>query len=152
MEMLPKTIEDRNYKNYVECDGKPTRLVKICQSENETVKVEFSQEGESLNSYNEILSLAGMASADVILYTVPVGKKLKLQSIDFSGENRAVYSVKNGVNTIAKKRSWLTIFDGNFLFLDYTLEAGEIIKLEVENKSNSTANFNANLQGRLLDA
>lgn len=149
---IPTTIEGREYTSFVECNGSTAKRVKVCQQAGETIKVEFDQAGQSINSYNEILSLAGLASANVVLYTVPVGNIFTLSRIDFSGENKATYKVDINGSIQAKKRTWYIDYNGEIIFNNINLVAGDIIKLIVENNSNSIANFNANIQGRLTNA
>jgi len=152
---LPKTIEDREYRNFLECNGEPTKRVHVCQEAGETIKVEVVAgfgDGDSINIYNEVLALAGFATASILTYTVPVGKKFQLTRFDYSGENRAVYTVELNSDVIAKKRGYLVGYDGEFIFTSLLLAAGDIVTLKVENNSTTTANFNTNIQGRLLDA
>lgn len=146
------TRHDREYFSYTECDSKIAKRVKICQEAGESFKVEFDEAGIGINSYNELLSVAGLATGDLLLYTVPVGKTLKLQRIDFSGENKAVYKIDINGSIQAKKRTWYTSYNDYITFNNLTLNAGDIVKLIVENKTNMTADFNGNLQGKLSDA
>jgi hypothetical protein len=129
-----------------------SRNIKVSNTADNPLYVDFTEAGESINVYSEILSLAGLASADLVLYTVPAGKQLKLKRVDYSGGNRAIYQITLNANTIAKQRIYYLDFNGSFEFTDYVLEAGDIVKLLVENKTNMTADFNGNLQGKLLDA
>ena len=129
-----------------------SRNIKVSNTSDNPLYVDFQQSGILINTYNEILSLAGLASADLVLYTVPVGKKLLLKRVDYSGGNISIYQVTINASVEAKKRLYFTEYNGEFVFEDYLLNAGDIIKLLVENKTNMTADFNGNLQGRLIDA
>jgi hypothetical protein len=149
---LPRTIEGREQAKFVECNDNTAVRTTICQGDGESVKVEFDEAGFGINSYNELLSVAGLATGDLLLYTVPVGKTLKLQRIDFSGENKAVYKIDINGSIQAKKRTWYTSYNDYITFNNLTLNAGDIVKLIVENKTNMTADFNGNLQGQLSDA
>lgn len=106
----------------------------------------------NVNQYNEVLSLAGLATSTIITYTVPVGKIFSLQSIDYNGENKAIYSVDLNASVISKQHAYYTDLKGRFLFNNLEFVAGDIIKLIVENKTNKPANFNANLLGRVDNA
>ena len=143
---------DRDYFSYTrDSNGKVCKRVTLCDqpiSTNSTIV----GDGDSVNTYAEILSLAGLATSDVVLYTVPVGKKLKLKRVDFSGCNKATFAVKLNNITQAKAKTYYTDFNGVLVFIDLLLIAGDIVKLVVENNSNSTSDFNGNLQGKLLDA
>lgn len=146
------TRHDREFFSYTKCeDGKIAKRVGICNT-GTPVEVVYDDGGVSINSYNEILSLGGLSTSNIVLYTVPVGKKIKLTRIDFSGENKAVYKIDINGSIEAKKRTWYTNYDGSIVFSELILVAGDIIKLIVENKTNSIADFNGNLQGKLLDA
>jgi hypothetical protein len=149
---LPRTIEGKEQAKFVECNDNTAVRTTICQGDGESVKVEFDEAGIGINSYNELLSVAGLATGDLLLYTVPVGKTLKLQRIDFSGENKAVYKIDINGSIEAKKRTWYTSYNDYIIFNNLTLNAGDIVKLIVENKTNMTADFNGNLQGKLSDA
>lgn len=151
----PKTIEGRQHTSFVESPSRPknsAREVVVGNVDPIAVDVIEGGAGETVNSYSEILSLAGLATATVVLYTVSAGKQLQLKRIDFSGENIAVYSIDINNSIEAKRRTYYTNFNGEIIFNDLLLVEGDVIKLIVENKTNMTADFNGNLQGRLQDA
>lgn len=149
---MPSSFRDRDQAKFVECNGETAVRTKICQEAGETIAVEFAQAGTLINSYNEILSLGGLSTANVVLYTVPIGKTLTLTRVDFSGENKATFKIDINGAIQSKKRTYYTSFNGSFEFSGLLLSAGDIIKLIVENNSNSVSDFNGNLQGRLADA
>ena len=122
------------------------------QEPGDSWNVQFATSGIYFELYGESLALASLTTTDILSYTVPVGKVLTLQRIDFSSENKSIMEVKVNNITKAKKRTWFVSFDGSFVFENYKLVAGDIVKLTVENKTNSTANFNANIQGKIDDA
>jgi len=147
-----------NSRPWGECtkNGKTIKVVRtsICQGDGEDpLKVEFDQAGETLNVYGESSSVAASSTATIIDYTVGALKEFRLKRIEFSGTNRGVYIVEINSNTQAKKRTYYTRFDDYFDFEELKLNAGDNLKLIVENKStNMTGDFNANLQGNLRDA
>lgn len=149
---IPCNIRDREHGKFVECNNEVAVRTKICQETGETIKVEFDTSGSLINTYNELLSVAGLATVDLVLYTVPVGKTLKLKRIDFSGDNKAIYKIDINGSVQAKKRTWYTKYNDEIIFNDLILNAGDIIKLIVENKTNMVADFNGNLQGVLDNA
>jgi hypothetical protein len=150
---LPSSVKDREYKAFVECNGQPAKRTKICQEAGETIKVEVEEEsGLYLNTYNEANSVAGLATATVIDYTVPVTKEVKLKTIECSGDNRAIFKVEINTVTQAKKRTYFTEYNCSFESFNLILNAGDNIKVIVENKSNSIADFNANFLGVIQDA
>jgi hypothetical protein len=151
----PRTIEGREFTKFVESDNRPQHsMIEVVVGNSAPIEVDVIEggAGETINSYSEILSLAGLATATVVLYTVASGKKLKLKRLEFSGENRAVYSVDINNSIQAKHRTYYTNYNGEIIFDDLLLVEGDVIKLIVENKTNMTADFNGNLQGRLQDA
>jgi hypothetical protein len=144
---------DREYFSYTDCEGKIAKRVHICQRPGETIKVEIEEEsGLYLVEYAEINSVAGLASVDIIDYTVPVGKELKLKTVEASGENKAVYSVKINDTIKSKKRSYFTEYNVDFDAFNLILNAGDNIKVTVDNTRNSVADFNANFIGVIQDA
>ena len=148
---LSKNIVDREFAKFIDCNDATAVRTTICQESGESVFVNIPEVGNPINLYSEILSLASLATSNVILYTVPVSKKLKVKRIDFSGENRATFSVDVNGSIQSKKRLYFTRYNGEFI-LDLNLIAGDVIRLIVENNTNSVADFNGNLQGQLTDA
>lgn len=145
------SIKDREFFSWTL--GKDSKVAKrVVVANASPIEVDFSEIGNTVNSYSEILSLAGLATSTVVMYTVAAGKKLKLKRIDFSGGNRAVYSVDINNSIAAKHRTYYTNYNGEIIFNDLLLIAGDVVKLIVENKTNITADFNSNLQGKLQDA
>jgi len=149
-------IKDREYSKFVESPtrGSDSSAVEVFVGNIDPVPVEIINggAGETVNSYGEILSLAGLATATIVLYTVPISKSLDLKRIDFSGENKAVYSIDINNSIEAKKRTYYTNYNGEITFNDLLLVSGDVVKLIVENKTNIAADFNGNLQGRLKNA
>ena len=148
---LPKTIEDREYQAFKECNGNPAKRVSLCQEAGETIKVDIGLSGVGFHEYDEANSVAGSGTATILTYTVPVGKVLILRRIDFSGSNRGIYQVRKNTNTFSQKRTYYTKFDDYFEFVDQEFAAGDIVDLVVENRSTSIGDFNATLQGSLKD-
>lgn len=152
--MINYSYRDLEYRKFRECpdnSGEVAIATKICQSTGETVKVEFGVSGVPFNQYGESLSVAGLGTSTIINYTVPVGKKIVLGTINASGENRAVYTLEINSITQAKQRSWFTEYNVKFDALKIELVAGDNLKVIVENKTNSIADFNANFTATLDD-
>ena len=146
------TRHDREYFSYTECDGKVARRTKICQDKGESIRVEIEETGLSLNQYSEPNSVAGLSTATVLNYIVPVQKELKLKTIECSGENRALYIVEINNVVQSKKSTYFTKYNTTFEFFDFKLNAGDNLKITVQNKSTTFADFNANILGVLQDA
>jgi hypothetical protein len=146
------TRHDREFFSYTTCKDKVAKRVKVCQDEGEAIKVELDYEGIEIIDYNESPSVAGLATATIINYTVAVGKTLTLVLSDVSGDNRGKYRVELNGSVIAKRRTYYTDYDNIFKFANIKLVEGDNIKIIVENQSNLTGDFNANLQGSVKDA
>ena len=150
---LPRTIEDREYRKFVES---PTRGDQFTAVEvligNDSVPVFFQEAGEGINLYAEANSVAGLSTITVLTYVVPAGKTFRLSMLDFSGENVAEYILDVNSSTQFKYRTYYTQFNGSAEFSALEYVEGDTIKIIVENKGNSVADFNANIQGRLADA
>jgi hypothetical protein len=144
------------HQKFVECpsgSGKPAVRTSICQEEDETIKVELGECGESINIFSESLAVAASATTTILTYTVPPLKLFKLKRVDISGTNRGIYSVDFNTAIISKKRTNYISYDDYFKFEDIKFSSGDIIKIIVENKNNTaTGDFNTNLQGNLFDA
>jgi hypothetical protein len=113
------------------------------------VQIEEGANDDFINVYDEANSVSGYATAIIIEYTVPVGKELKLKSIEASGENKAVYVVDKNGATESKKRSYYTDYNVTFEQFNLLFNAGDVLKIIVENESSSIADFNANFIGVL---
>ena len=148
---LPRTIEDREYQAFKECNGNPAKRVSVCQEAGESIKVDIGLSGVGFHEYDEAPSVLGSASATIVSYTVPLGKVLILRRVDFSGDNRGIYELKLNTTTFMKRRTYYTKFDGKMEFEDQEFAAGDILDLVVENRSTMTGDFNATLQGSLKD-
>ena len=114
--------------------------------------VTFTTAGTTFNQYGEALSVAGLASAAIISYTVPINKTFAALVAEVSGTNRAEFIVEVNASTEAKRRTYFTEYNARFELSGMKLVAGDIIKIIVDNKTNSTADFNANIIGIIDDA
>jgi len=149
------STKDLENKKFRECPTDSVEVVvatKICQDDDETIKVEFATSGSPLNEYDEANSVAGLATETILDYTVPALKKVTLGTVSASGENRAVYKVEINSTTKAKKRSYFTEYNVEFPEFKTKLVAGDNVKIIVENKTNSIADFNASFTGTIDDA
>lgn len=154
---IPGNIRDRDHRSFVQSptrgDGQTAREVLVGNGSGQPIPVyDVGIAGKMINTYNEILALAGGATSEIVLYTVPVDMKLYLRRVTFSGENKAIYKVDLNGDVQAKKRTWYTHYNDDIIFEDVELLAGDVIKLIVTNGSNSVSDFNGNLQGVLTDA
>lgn len=154
-QFLDTTLQQLERAKFVECpvDGDKIAVrTKICLDDGESFPVYISTSGVPVIAYGEILALAGLATGDVVLYTVPVGKIFTLKRIDFSGENRGEFKMYIDASLSAKKRTYYTDYNGYMEFSDLEYGAGVQIKLEVTNQTNSVADFEGYIQGTIKDA
>jgi hypothetical protein len=96
--------------------------------------------------HNDISSVASGVETTIITVTAPVGG-LRIQKIDASGENVALYRVYvNGIE-IYDKRSWWTAFNVGFKFENfdngYLLTSGQILTVTCYHTRPYTADFEA---------
>ena len=144
---------DRDYFSYERnSSNEVCKRVIVANDSNDAIPVEEAQKGYSVDFFGEVNSVAGLATVSIIDYTVPVSKLLKLDRVECSGENKAVFSIEINSSTKSKKRSYYTEFNVMFDKLNYELDAGDNLKIIVENKKTTTADFNANFLGVLQDA
>lgn len=116
------------------------------------VDATFSSLGTVKNYFSNVTAIASSASADILTYTVPVGKIAYLLRADLSGTNIALYEAKLNGSVLARTR---TYFGGDFTkSIDFgrttadsiPLVAGDIVKLSVTNFRPLSADFEARLQ------
>ena len=155
---IPCGINTLNQQSFVECpsgSNLPAKRVKICNPEDISSSTFLPDGVESLNEYAEITSVAISSETDVISYTIPVGKKVSISSIEVSGDNIATYRVKLNNNTTAKKRTSVAGSPNEvFPFDRYELSAGDVIKVTVVNCSfdSLAGDFEARINGIIGDA
>jgi len=117
---------------------------------NQPIQIAFSP--AKVGDYGEANSLAGAGTATIIDYTVPVAKRITLNTVFVNGTNRGEYIVEiNGTNK-SKLNTYYTKFNGEMPDLGISLVAGDNLKVIVNNKGNSSADFNANFSGDIFDA
>lgn len=119
---------------------------------NVDVSVDLRELGDVTNAFNEVTSVASLATATVITYTVPIGKVFTINEIEFSGDCIGKYTLTVGGSIQSIKRTHFTKYDDEFSLKDYVVTAGQIVLVEVENRSKGNGTFNSNILGRLKDA
>lgn len=151
MSFPKQTFKDRDFLKFREAtQGRTKVAVELEQNFANPIPVSFSELGEPLQIYDEALSVAGLSTETVIDYTVPVLKGLSLDNIHISGDNKAIFRIEVNSSVKYKHRIWIIKFSDNFP-LNLKLEAGDNIKVIVQNGSNSVADFNSTLSGNLYD-
>ena len=75
---MPDNFRDREKQKFVECKNETAVRTKICQEDDETIKVEIDVSGVANNLFNEVNSVASGALTTIISYTVPVASELTI--------------------------------------------------------------------------
>ena len=98
-------------------------------------------------------NLASAATGTVVNYTVPAGKILYLDLVEFHGDNIAKYQVYKDADSIGRQNTWFSgKISGEFWFGGLVILAGEMLALEAENDRPDAADFHGRILGRLDDA
>ncbi len=143
-------VVSQNANQYLKTiDG--VKYVRVTTEEGNPIGVFWEQEGEYFSEHNTVSSLAGGSTTNIINYTVPVGKKLELTIAEASGENRATFRVISNGDVVGFKRTYYTDFNADFIFSTAQLDAGESVQVEVTNNAIVSGDFEATIQGRIID-
>jgi len=149
---LSNSILDREYAKFKECNNETAVRVNVCQGEGESLSVEFNEAGVKFRVFNAIPSVASGSTIVMIAYTVPVGKKVKLDSIQVSGTNIAKYRVKiNGSPFAIRRTNFGTELNTEFVMYSYEVAASGIVEVEVTNNRPYSGDYEVTLIGKLLD-
>jgi len=125
--------------------------VKIANKDNESIPITFD-EGEELN-IDASLMVAGGTSANLITYTVPSNKILKLSRIIVVSRFQSVFEILKGSQIIGVVITNASKTKDVFEFLPTRkIFANETVSVNIELRNNApTAKVYAFLQGSLID-
>jgi len=102
-------------------------------------------------SHNEITSIASGVETTIITVTASVSP-IRVQKVEVSGENVALFRVKVGGVTISDKRSWWGCFNQTFDYEDFEngllLNIGQVLTVTVLHNRPTLANFEATVLSR----
>lgn len=108
--------------------------------------------GEPINEWDEALLVAAGATATIVSYTVPVGKKLYLDMTDWTGETIASYrTIVAGFTVAYRNMHWGAGVSDRSLFNGLVVTAGQTVKLDVFNFRSAPCDFFGRIVGRLDD-
>ena len=142
------TLRDKQDKSYVNSPGRGSNFsaqeVFVGNTASNPVPVDFTSRGEPKYVYNEVAS-TGLGDITIIDYTVLVGTGNDLTRINCSGENIGVYKLLINDVVIDKKRSYYTDYNVNFNLNTIQITQSDNVKIIVENRNSSPADFNATL-------
>lgn len=109
------------------------RLDAILDALDTPAEVENVYDSEPMVAYN--------VETEIVSYTVPAGKEVRILEATGSGDNRGRYIVKVDGLPIQVKRSWWSWYNVSFTLGKEILNAGQVVSISVVNMSNSLALF-----------
>jgi hypothetical protein len=151
-------IKDREFDKFKQTPSVET-AVRVCVDSDTPVPVYLTESTgtlEAVRVFGESNSVASGLEVIVFSYSVPVGKKLILNSISFSGTNIARYTVE--VDGSTYDRAWTYFSGGLSGLLNYHVQgdgvfinSGQVITLKVLHNRPSTGDFFGSLLGAIQD-
>lgn len=99
-----------------------------------------------LNVFEED-SISPALDTDIISYTIPANRSVRMRKIEVFGMNKGNFIVRLNGDILARKETYYTRYETEFDFENYTLIEGDVLTVEATNKGLNTALFNARLRG-----
>ena len=150
---MPCNIRDREHDKFKETAGGNTSVRTCIDTSGGPVEVEITEGGGGVRSnlFDSAVVVSG-ATSNIVSFTVPAGKELELELIEFSGSNIATYEVEINGSVEAKRRTWFNgTLSGEFIFNKLLVDENLIIRLRVENFRPSSGDFEGRILGVLSD-
>jgi hypothetical protein len=141
------TSRDKANKSYVDSPNRENftaQEVIVGNTSDNPIPVSFSSRGTAKVDFNEVSS-AGIESIEIINKTVAANVGIEIKQALCSGDNIAFFLVEINGEVKFKKRSYYTDFNADIDTGSIVLSEGDNIKIIVENKTNTSASFNATL-------
>lgn len=107
--------------------------------------------GNAVNVYNEAAAVAASIETLVVSYTVPLGKKLRVNGAHGAGIVDTLFAVKKNTDYQSKKRNSWCERNVNFNLL-FDAVAGDTVSVYATHGNLVPQNFEANIFGILDDA
>lgn len=140
------TLRDNQSKSYVESPARgadySAQEVIVGNTDDNTIPVR--SRGTAKVDFNEVSS-TGIESIEIINKTVAANVGIEIKQALCSGDNIAFFLVEINGEVKFKKRSYYTDFNADIDTGSIVLSEGDNIKIIVENKTNTSASFNATL-------
>lgn len=139
------TSRDKANKSYVDSPNRENftaQEVIVGNTDDNTIPVR--SRGTAKVDFNEVSS-AGIESIEIINKTVAANVGIEIKQALCSGDNIAFFLVEINGEVKFKKRSYYTDFNADIDTGSIVLSEGDNIKIIVENKTNTSASFNATL-------
>lgn len=146
--MVAKTpnVNDNQNNSFInDGNGDVARNVVVNNGNDNPIPVDFAPIGEIKSQYGESTSVAGLGSSTLIDKTIGTDLGTNLLVLSCSGDNKAYFTVEINSQVKRKLRTWFTQYNVSVDLSGEKLVDGDNVKIIVENKSNSTADFNATL-------
>lgn len=99
------------------------------------------------NLFDEESTVGASTSVQLLEYTVPVSRALRLRLVEVFGMNKGNYWITINGDIQARKETYYTRFETSFNFDNYELKSGDVLRVHAENKGTNTAYFNARIRG-----
>lgn len=142
------TLRDNQSKSYVESPARgadySAQEVIVGNTSDDPIPVSFGSRGTAKVDFNEVSS-TGIESIEIINKTVAANVGIEIKQALCSGDNIAFFLVEINGEVKFKKRSYYTDFNADIDTGSIVLSEGDNIKIIVENKTNTSASFNATL-------
>lgn len=141
------TARDKQDKSFVKSSTRENftaQEVVVGNSSANSIPVHFDAKGIVKADYSEITA-GSLASVTVLNKTIQPLKGADLLGLSFSGDNIAIVTVELNSQVVIKKRLTNTEFNFDLSLSSYQLTSGDNLRIIVENKKGSIANFNTTL-------
>lgn len=133
--------------------GKDAQRVVVDNGVDDPVNVVVLGEGSVAGVepiYNEVNISAG-ATQEVINETVPAGEKFEIEVIKASGENVGVFDLLIDGNVVERQRTYYTKFNTRLGTEELRVTAGQVLKVQANNRSDTPAFFNVTVYLRRIN-
>lgn len=145
--LTTKTLRDRDHNSFVESPSRSlpytAREVFVGNSDQNPIPVIFTEEDPQFQ-YNSLVVAAG--GFNELLGKIQVaGKESKLTQLFLDGDNIARYEVVLNGDIIVEQKTYYTKFNTTFNLFKLRLNPSDVFKVNVENNSDSPAEFRATL-------
>ena len=149
---LPKTLQDREFASFIECQSETAIRTKLCQDDGDAIKVELGNSGVSKSIFNQITEVLPLTNALLVSYTIPVGVKFDLSKIICSGDNISKFRVYVAGNLCYVKRTTWGNFNVDFDLLEAIVNEGDKIEVFAENYGKKNSDYESTIIGGESDA
>jgi hypothetical protein len=143
------TNRDKQGKSFVDSpqrgENYTAQEVFVGNTQNDPIPVDPTTRGTPKTLYNEVVCLPG-ATATIINFTVGIGVGVDSIGAYCSGDNIAYFIIEINSQVKFKGRTHWNDFNLPINLISENLQAGDNIKIIVQNNGIKTADFNATLK------